>query len=138
MIDPADHLAIERVITLYTFVVDGRHWDQLGEVFTEDAIFDASAHGVPTRQGIEALRASWSATPPGRYHHTTGIIITPETKDSARVLTKSIGIMFSGEVGGGMYEDKVVRTPKGWRIAVRRAIPAADIPNVPIVIKQPA
>ena len=44
--DPIDIVLIEQLYARYGYVMDDRAWDRLGDVFTEDCVFDATAFGM--------------------------------------------------------------------------------------------
>ncbi len=125
-----DELAIERVIALYTHVVDGRLWDRLSEVFTADAVFDASSHGATPAVGVAKIRGRWERTPPQRHHFSVDTVARADGPGGAIVHTKSLSLLFDGSVSAGVYRDRFVRTDAGWRIAVREALTGDAAPTM--------
>ena len=120
----SDRLEITDVITRYTRAVDTRSWDDLDNVFTEDAILDYSAVGGPnaplseSRAFIEKGLAGFA-----RYQHMIGQVAIELSGDSARATAYFTNPMISiapdgsetlWEVGG-YYHHELVRTPSGWR-----------------------
>jgi len=131
MLNPIDILAIQQVLSLYSHIVDGREWDRLGEVFDEDAVFDASAFGAGVSEGLASLRGRWEQTPPARlHHHTDTLVYEGDSGGTARALCKGISTFEDGSVSAGSYRDELRRTPSGWRIVRRVAAPVV-ITGVP-------
>lgn len=120
----ADRLAINELIELYGHVIDEAEWHRLGELFTEDLVFDTSSFaGGGVVEGLAVLHAQWSA--PGMRHplahHATNIVITALAGDRAEIVSKGIGVGRAGRVGSVTYRDMLRREPDGWRIAHRIA-----------------
>lgn len=131
MLDAKDLVEIQMVLSLYCHLVDGRHWTNLVQVFTDDVVFDATAHGVKVMVGLAALQATWEKRPPPSLHYTVNTYIRPVSPDSAHVQSKTVGLLPEMAVRAGLYRDLVVRTPDGWRIQERTAYPAAHAPDLP-------
>lgn len=124
MLDAIDILQIQRVLSLYSHIVDGREWGRLGEVFDDAAVFDADAHGKGVSEGLAALRARWEQSPPARLHHHTDTVVDEgDAPGSARALSKAISTMGDGGTSAGAYRDDLRRTSAGWRIVRRVAVP---------------
>ncbi len=122
-----DVLEIHRLLALHGHLVDGGRLDRLDELFTPGAVYDVSALGQGTLRGVDEFRAIAAAfadderNPVG--HHVTNVVVTPDGADAASVCSKGIGILADGRAGSVTYEDRVVRTPSGWRIGSRRVVP---------------
>jgi len=80
-------------------------------------------------EGLTALKELalqlGDANPVG--HHITNVVLTEEGDGEVRALSKGIGIMADGSCGSGTYEDRIVHTPAGWRIA-HRTVHARRVP----------
>jgi ketosteroid isomerase-like protein len=115
-----DHIAINRLINLYGHVIDERQWSRMGELFTDDVVFDLADFNGQVLEGLETLRETFRAL--DRHplaHHATNILI--EVVDGEiTVLSKGIG-MYRDLVGSTVYRDRLRKTPQGWRIARRVA-----------------
>jgi hypothetical protein len=124
-LDTADHLALLRLVALYGHLVDGRAWSRLGEIFTSDVMFDSSAYGSPVRHSLEELQRDWAdpTTPHPLAHHGTNVLIDPNADGSVTMVSKGIGVLADGRTRSVTYTDIVLRTPEGWRISSRVAIP---------------
>jgi 3-phenylpropionate/cinnamic acid dioxygenase small subunit len=115
-------LAIHELLANYGHVVDDLAHDRYPEIFTEDALFDMSAFGLPSLNSrAEIARAFQGRNLYG--HITTNIAIEQLDGDSARVRSKYIGFANDGAIQTGDYVDVVVRTDGGWRLKVRRPVP---------------
>jgi hypothetical protein len=120
-----DRLAIYELIALHGHLMDAGDFDRLGELFTEDFVYDVEALGFGSLKGIDALteasRALGDDNPLG--HHVTNALVIADEDNVATVRSKGIGILADGTSGTVVYEDVVRRTAVGWRIAHRTVIP---------------
>lgn len=73
--------------------------------------------------GIDAIRMLWLASEDKHplAHHATNVIVSQDAAGAVRVVSKGIGVRSNGMVGTTVYEDIVIRTARGWRIAERLA-----------------
>ncbi|MGE3693004.1 MAG: nuclear transport factor 2 family protein [Novosphingobium sp.] len=122
-----DIAAIVNTVNLYPVAVDAQQWVLFDKVFTKDAETDfggaAVFSGLATiKQVFEAIHAPFSAT----QHATRGHHVVV-SGDSATCLS-NVHALFIRDVGGeggnmfessGWYDDRLVRTVQGWRIARR-------------------
>jgi hypothetical protein len=124
--DAADIAEIVNLINFYPVAVDAQRWELFDRIFTEDAEADfgggAAWKGLgPLKQVFEAIHAPFAST----QHATRGHHVVVEG-DRATCLSYVHG-RFIRDVpeGGNMfesigwYDDVLVRTPAGWRIARR-------------------
>ncbi len=51
-IDLADRFAIHELLALYGHLIDQRCWDELGQVFTTDVLYDATDFGQPITKAM--------------------------------------------------------------------------------------
>jgi hypothetical protein len=129
----ADVLAIQDLIARYGHVLDASvedgQWERLGEIFTEDVVFDARPAGFGLMSGMSEVRGAWSA--PGqvrhpRGHHSTNIVIESIVGDTARAVSKGISVFpdagGSGRVSSVLYRDNLRRVNGTWYFARREAI----------------
>lgn len=121
-----DDLAqIHQLHALYGHVIDRMWWDRLGDVFTDDAVFDATASGGPTFEGLDAMRNGFPelVAPITPLHLTTNVVVLEIGDTEARTLAKFLSFATPPPKGAvmaiGEYEDVMRRTPDGWRIAHR-------------------
>ena len=123
-----DRQAISETLSLHGHLFDGGHLDRLGEIFTPDAVYDMSAVGVGTFEGIEAIRSAalqLGARNPVA-HHVTNVVITGEG-DSVTALSKGLVLMADGTFASVTHRDILRRHDGGWRIG-RRVISPQRIP----------
>lgn len=125
MADAHDRVLIHELVGLHGHLMDEGRFDRLGELFTDDVVYDVSALGGGELRGAAAIaeagRTLGDRNPVG--HHVTNIVVTELGDDEASVVSKGIGIMADGTAGSVVYEDRVRRTSAGWRIARRRVLP---------------
>jgi hypothetical protein len=119
--DPVDRLALHELVARHGHLVDVGDLAGLAEVFTADVVYDVSDLGGGRLIGLaaieEAARALGDGNPLG--HHVTNLVVDELTADTARVLSKGLGVTTYGRVGSVVYEDDAVRTDQGWRIRRR-------------------
>lgn len=132
----ADRLAIHELMGRFGHVMDGRDWDGLSEVFTDDAVYDISSVGLDALKGLAAMRAFFADAQHPLAHHVTNVVVREAGDGTARVTSKVLGILAAGHVSTGLYEDLVVETPRGWRIRHRRASRRRD-EDLPIPPRMP-
>jgi hypothetical protein len=120
-----DRLAITELLSLHGHLVDDGSLDRMEELFTEDIVYDVTAYGQPPLRGVEAIReAAWAlggANPVA--HHVTNVVVTTSAAGAVLARSKGLGILSDGTCGSVTYDDTLVRTPEGWRIAHRRLTP---------------
>jgi ketosteroid isomerase-like protein len=124
-----DIVAIHQLVALHGHLVDAGELQRLDELFTSDAIYDVTALGQSTLHGIDAFRAASEAFADDERnpvaHHVTNIIVTEGVDGGATVRSKGIGVLHDGRAGSVTYNDRVTRTPDGWRIAARQVLPSS-------------
>lgn len=122
MLAPADQLAIHRLVDLYGYLIDNRIFSRIGEVFTDDVVYDVSDFGHGIQHGIDAVVAGWRTARHPLAHHAINVLIDERPDGSAAVITAAIGVGEKGRIGSVTYYDMAVRTPDGWRLSHRRAV----------------
>lgn len=124
-----DKLEISDLIARYPDIVDGREFDRLDELFTEDAIIDFSTFGGPVDNLAvikQFLRDSLGFFK--RTQHMMGLPNITLDGDCARARTSCNNPMMFDERDGtttvwliGLwYDDEFVRTAAGWRFTARK------------------
>lgn len=105
--------------------MDNGELDRLGELFTDDVIYDVSAFGLGELRGREAIRRAalelGEKNPLG--HHVTNVVVIGMVNADVQVISKGLGVRSDGTCGTVTYHDLVRSTPAGWRIAQRRVVP---------------
>ena len=120
----SDRQEIVDLITRYTRAVDTRSWDDLDEVFTEDAVLDYSPVGGPA--DVPAVVKPWieqGLAGFDRYQHVIGQVSIELAGDRARATAYFTNPMVAvapdgGEQMwevGGYYRHDLRRTEEGWR-----------------------
>lgn len=125
----SDKLAVNEVLDEYARGIDSRDWDLVVSTFTDDAALDYTAFGGPRGARDEVI--PWLAKNLEAFiysqHHITNRLITLDG-DDAVVSAELLAIMgMAGEkpgkmsmmFTGGTYNDRMVRTDDGWKIASR-------------------
>ena len=127
VLDVGDRLAIHELLGLYGHLIDDRRWGDLHLVFTADVVYDASDFGMVVTRSLTDLVAEWtSEAGMARHplaHHATNIVVeaAAAADGTVRVRSKGLGVGAGGRVGSVVYDDVVVRTDGGWRLASRTA-----------------
>jgi 3-phenylpropionate/cinnamic acid dioxygenase small subunit len=120
-----DRQDITDVLTRYATGIDRRDWALFGTVFTRDCALDYGDIG--TFDGVDAVTEFMDkahAMAGHTLHRLTNYAIEVNG-DTATARTYVDGLIFapdndSGVNAVGFYDDELVRTPDGWRIAERR------------------
>lgn len=118
-LETADRVEIHELAARYGFMVDDRNWDALETVFTDAAVFVIKfADGERRWEGIAGIR---SLMDPGRHplaHHVTNVVVD-SGPEGVTMRSKVVGTLPEGRAASFDYADKLVRGPRGWRIAER-------------------
>jgi hypothetical protein len=122
VLEPADQLAIRRLVDLYGFLIDNRVFSRIGEVFTEDVVYDLTDFGLGVQHGIPEVVAGWREARHPLAHHAVNVLIDVSADGTTSVTTMALGVGANGRVGSVTYHDVAVRTGDGWRLASRRAV----------------
>ncbi|MGA5465031.1 nuclear transport factor 2 family protein [Mycobacterium sp. NPDC050041] len=117
-----DHREIEALLYRYARAVDTKDWELYRSVFTEDAVVDYSAMGIPAgpRDRVADFLAQGFAAIPWSMHYITNIEILESDGDRATVRAMfhnpmQLPGMTEMSSCGGYYHHELVRTPDGWR-----------------------
>lgn len=126
---PTDQQAITDVAIRYTWALDENDWASLDDVFLPEAT--AVLGGGPELVGREAIveRCRQALAPLDDSQHLVGNHQVTVDGDTARHRCylhaqhiRQVDEGGSHYVVAGRYEDRLVRTPDGWRIAHRELI----------------
>ena len=129
--DVNDRLGILDLMARYAHSYDEGMLDDLGPLFTADAVFrfDPPIPGFPAELDgrdaiVSAMRARYAATAPAqRRHIITNVLIDPLGPDRAEVASYLLlGSTSDGSLVlpvTGRYSDVVVRDEGRWRYAAR-------------------
>jgi hypothetical protein len=120
----SDRLEIQDLLARYSAAVDGRHWDRLDALFTDDAMIDYTETGG-IRGTLAEQKAYLAEVLPsfeGTQHLTATSTIDLDG-DTARVRTLCFNPMIVDDEHvffvGLWYRDVLARTPEGWRFRER-------------------
>ena len=123
----ADRLEIDDLLTRYATAVDTKDWDLYANCFTPDAFIDYTAAGGIKGTLPEVRRWLAEVLPafPMTQHIVTNraIVISGDTATCRSCFFNPMGLPDGASLmlffDGGYYNDKLVRTADGWRIAER-------------------
>jgi hypothetical protein len=121
----ADRLAIAALLSRYTQACDTKNYDLLDRCFLPDAAIDYQGLG-PFPDGYAGLRRSTQRTLEqlSSTQHLLGNLSVEVAGDRATAVSyvQATHVAADGRafVTGGRYDDELVRTGGGWRIAARR------------------
>ena len=124
----SDRIEINDLLIRYSVAIDEKDWELLDTVYTHDAKIDYTTSGGITGEYPE-VRA-WLAKALAPFTMTQHLIsnsVVDVDGDSATARTMVFNPMGTDDGKGGLrmfyvgawYEDKLVRTGAGWRIAER-------------------
>jgi hypothetical protein len=117
-----DVLAIHQLLALYGHLLDDEY-GRLSEVFTADAVLNFRGRDHAPIHTVAAISKFFAEASGSSAHHTSNIVIT-EHSDGVQARSKFFVPYTRADHDvhrwyGGVYEDIVVRTAEGWRIAAR-------------------
>ncbi len=123
----ADRLEIHELMSRYSTAVDAKRWDLLEDVFVPGAIVDFRGNGgpaLPYPDVVQFLQDSMGGFAGCQHYVTNELVELDGDRATSRiyVFTYLASIVDGDEVlfaDGGWYDDELVRTPGGWRIARR-------------------
>ncbi len=122
----SDHEDIVQLINLYGFAMDTRRWDLFDRIFTEDvdADYGATSHWTSRaefKRDFGAFHEVFDATQHMMTNHLvtmSGDTAAVHTYGSWRLIRHAAGDPPVWD-GTGYYDDQLVHTAEGWRIAKR-------------------
>lgn len=116
---------IADVLVRYATGIDTRDWVLFRTCFTKDVL--AEYEGIATWDSAETMADYMEASHAGlghTMHRLTNLVISVDGDDAtARTYVDALLMAADGQSGlnpRGMYEDRLVKTDQGWRIAHRR------------------
>jgi hypothetical protein len=126
--ESADRKAVVELARTYCSVVDAGAFERLRELFVADATAELGGSG---QQGVDEIIERLEVAL-GRFEswqHSTGDheVTIEGDRATARCAMRAVHVLPPGEAVStdtvvGRYEDSLVRTSQGWRIAHRRLV----------------
>ena len=124
----ADRIHIQDLLTRYTVAIDQKDYDLLDSVFTPESVVDYTTSGgvcgkyPEVKDWLERALAPFQMT-----QHLIANSVVQLDGDRATSRTMFYNPMGSAKPEGGLhlffiggyYNDDLVRTPDGWRVAKR-------------------
>jgi 3-phenylpropionate/cinnamic acid dioxygenase small subunit len=123
----SDRLEIEHLLIRYCHAIDGRDWDAYRSVFTEDARIDdvtAGPHNTVETM-VEFLARALAGVVHIQHAISTALIELDGDRATARTVCHCPVVLRDGSGEPQLffqalwYDDELVRTAAGWRIARR-------------------
>jgi uncharacterized protein (TIGR02246 family) len=124
----ADERAIERLILEYAANNDAADWDAVAGSFTDDGRMSRPVAPDEFTEGRAAILAAFKARPPRKTRHIIANIRVDVEGDAARAESQ-IMLFTAADTAPlvGSFQDRLVRTPDGWRFTERRG--SLDFPK---------
>ena len=114
---PEDHVAITQLLARYCLLLDHDDLDGWVALFTPDAVYQVYGREFTGHEGLRRLMTG----APGGLHLGGPPVIRMVDADRAEARQN---LLFAEAAEGiqrsALYDDELVRTPDGWRIARRR------------------
>jgi SnoaL-like domain len=133
MLHADDRWAINETLSLHGHIFDGGHLDRLDEIFTPEVLYDMSAAGLGTFEGIEMVRDRAQKMEEAGVgplaHHVTNVVITSDDGDVATAESKIFMLMKNGRLESATQLDTLRRHSGGWRISHRVISPVRPVPE---------
>lgn len=117
--DVVDRIELHELPGRYGDAIDDRDWDRLGQIFTDDAVFDLTDLGAPRLEGLAEIKRFMDEDAQHPRTHLMTNIYADETTDGARLCFRIVALLPERAVGTASYVDEVVKTPAGWRVRHR-------------------
>lgn len=132
--------ACSELVSRYAYLNDERRFEELSTLFTDDAILYRPSAPTQGIHGREAILAAFRKRPPDTmtFHVCSDILVEAlsdsEARGRSRILLLSAARPLDGTLAQsampvpGVFTDRFVRTPDGWKFAERRGcfwMPAA-------------
>jgi 3-phenylpropionate/cinnamic acid dioxygenase small subunit len=123
----SDRLEIEQLLVRYCYAIDQRDWDAYRAVYTRDAVIDdvSAGPGNSVDDMVEFLSRALERVVLIQHAISTAKIEIDGDSASARTICHCPVVLDRGDgetqmfFQGLWYQDELVRTPDGWRIAKR-------------------
>jgi len=123
-VDRETRLDVADLLVRYADCIDRRQWDELGECFTDDcdADYGSIGHWHSASEVVDWMRQAHDGAGHTMHRITNQRVTSPADGLAARSYVDAL-VMFADNQSGtravGYYDDQLVRTDSGWRIAAR-------------------
>lgn len=114
---PEDHVAITQLLARYCLTLDHDDVDGWVALFTEDAEYEVYGR---TFRGHDGLRRMMTGAPGGLHLGGPPVIRMVDADRAEAQQNLLFAEAAEGILRSAVYDDTLVRTPDGWRIARRR------------------
>lgn len=141
----ADRLEIIELTHRYCWALDSKTWELLDDVFLPDATAELRSDLLEGREAIRNRIRNAITRLDATQHTVTNHMITvgidgDGDRATSRAYLHSQHVRTGVEGGelyviAGRYEDELVRTPDGWRIAFRRLVSVWSEGNLDVIRK---
>ena len=137
----ADRLEIVDLTHRYCWALDSKTWDLLDDVFLPDATAELRSAPLIGRDAIrDRIRTAIERLDATQHTVSNHLITVDGDRASSRTYLHSQHVRAGAEGGelyviAGRYEDELVRTPDGWRIAFRRLVTVWSEGNLDVIRK---
>jgi uncharacterized protein (TIGR02246 family) len=112
---------IERMILDYAAANDAGAWERIAAMYAEDGRMNRPTVPGDFVEGREAILAAFNARPARTSRHIVANIRVDVAEEQASASSQLLLFTAAGEPPlVGTYEDRLIRTPAGWRFAERR------------------
>jgi hypothetical protein len=115
-----ERLALHELLASYGDTIDVRAWHRLGELFSENAVFDVSDINRGEHHGLAAIEDFLRRAPHPLAHHITNIYVTQRDDGTVEGSSRLLAVLADGSTRSGSYADIIAQSPAGWRIVRRR------------------
>jgi ketosteroid isomerase-like protein len=124
MLTADDIMEIHQVLNRYHHLVDNHDWNALGQIFSEDAVYDLSYRGHEPVEGLDAIASLMARSLETEFNtqtgqHGTNIFVFEDSDGTVRSEAKTLTILADGRALSADYHDILTRTESGWRICRR-------------------
>lgn len=110
---------ITETLARYAELIDRAEWDNLGEVFTPHATFDATSIGYDFLDGLDQIRRHMATIASHPAAHLVLNVTADISEEEASVTSRLLGVQHDGRVFVGQYRDQMVRDGDRWLIRTR-------------------
>lgn len=120
-----DRMALHELLARYTHFLDYGAIERMGEIWTEDCIFEVDNPDVRF-EGLDALKEFFVGTVASLPHvrHVVSNVFVEPHEGGAR-LNAYLQVVDASEqklIMFARYQDQCVKTPAGWRICRRSCL----------------